>query len=338
MQLLKKLSEAFGPSGNEQIVRQIIHQEIKPYVDEILVDKFGNLIAHKKGDPPRVMIAAHMDEIGLMIKKIDDNGLIYCSDIGGFEPSVFIGERVSLKTNDGWIRGITTTKKISNGEKLKDKIELLDLIVDTGLNKNELIKLGVEIGSYAFIEKEFGFLGSDDYIAGKALDDRVGCYMICELAKRIKHNDNEVYFVFTTQEEVGLYGGTTSAYNIKPDWSVVIDVTNTNDFSENPSLFLGKGPCLTIKDAAMLGNRCINNWLKDISKKNKIPLQYDVSESGTTDALNISISRGGVPSAVLGVAVRNIHTTVGIANRNDIENAIKLLESLLKNPPKVCLV
>ena len=215
---------------------------------------------------------------------------------------------------------------------------MTDIVVDTGLNKEELIKLDVEIGSYTFIEREFGFLGSEDYITGKALDDRIGCYIICELVKKIKYLNGDIFFVFTAQEEVGLYGATTSTYNIRPDWSIVIDVTNTNEFSENPSIYVGKGPCITIKDASMIGNRCINNWITEIAKKNKIPIQYDVGELGTTDALNISISRGGVPSAVLGVAIRNIHTTIGIANRKDIENTIKILELLLKDPPKVCLV
>lgn len=338
MQLLKKLSEVPGPSGYETQVRQIINQEIKHYVDEIYTDKFGNLIAHKKGNSPKVMIAAHMDEIGFMIKNIEDNGLIKCSDIGGFEPSIFIGEKVGIKTAEGWIKGVITTKKISDGERQKNKIELVDIVVDTGLSKEELKKLDVEIGSFVFIEKEFSFLGSEDYVTGKALDDRVGCYIICELAKRSKYLNGDIFFVFTAQEEVGLYGATTSTYNIKPDWAIVIDVTNTNEFSDSPSISVGKGPCITVKDASMIGNRCINNWITEISKKNKIPIQYDVGELGTSDALNISISRGGVPSAVLGVAIRNIHTTISIANKKDIENTIKILELLLRDPPRVCIV
>ncbi len=338
MQLLKKLSEALGPSGYETQVRQIINQEIKHYVDEIYVDKFGNLIAHKKGNSPKVMIVAHMDEIGFMIKNIEDNGLIKCSDIGGSDPSIFVGEKVNIKTKEGWIKGVITTKKVCDGERQKNKVELTDIVVDTGLSKEELIKLDVEIGSYTFIEKGFDFLGSEDYITGKALDDRIGCYIICELVKKVKYLNGDIFFVFTAQEEVGLHGATTSTYNIKPDWSIVIDVTNTNEFSESPSISVGKGPCITIKDASMIGNRCINNWITEIAKKNKIPIQYDVGELGTTDALNISISRGGVPSAVLGVAIRNMHTTIGVANRKDIENTIKILELLLKDPPKVCLV
>lgn len=338
MRLLEKLINIFGVSGYEQSVREIIKNEIKDYVDEISVDKLGNLIAHKKGKRPRVMLAAHMDEIGLIIKNIDEKGKIFCSAVGGFEANSLVGERVHIKGKGEDIFGVITTKEISDDLEVKELPTIENIFIDTGLNKKELIKHGVEIGSYIEFEQNLKCPCNKKMVFGKALDDRIGCYILIELAKRLKKMKNDTYFVFTVQEEVGLYGAKTSAFIIDPDWAVAVDVTEANDCLDNPIKQIGKGPTVTIKDAEMVGNRCIIEWLKELAKKKKIPLQLDVSDTGTTDALNISISRDGVPSVVVGVAVRNIHTPFAIAHRNDIENAIILLESLLKKAPKSCVV
>ena len=156
---------------------------------------------------------------------------------------------------------------------------------------------------------------------------------------RIESGETEIEAALReVQEETGLAGARTSAYTIDPAWAIAVDVTSTDDVFSTPTRALGNGPCITIKDAAMLGSKCINDWLKDISERHNIPLQYDVSEYGATDALTISFSRGGIPATTVSVPVRNIHTVVGMANVNDIKNTIKLLEILLKKPPLVCLV
>ena len=146
---------------------------------------------------------------------------------------------------------------------------------------------------------------------------------------------NEIFFVFTVQEEVGLYGAKTSSYTIDPDWAIAVDVTDCNDRLPNASKELGGGPTLTIKDEEMISNPSIDDKILEIAKKKKIPIQPDVSDAGTTDAINIAISKGGVPSTVIGVAVRNLHTTTGLAHLDDIDNAITLLTELLKNPPHI---
>ena len=331
---LLKLMETFGPTGHEEDVRKIVMDEIRPYVDEVMIDKFGNLIAHKTGNPPRIMLAAHLDEIGLMIKKIDENGKIYCSGVGGITPITLLGERVNIISRKSKIHGIITTREINDNLEISSKMGVSDLFIDTGLTKNQLLQRGVEIGDYINIEHKPDILGTNDFIYGKAVDDRVGCYIQIEVAKRLKNIKQEIYFVFTVQEEIGAHGATVASWNISPDWAIAIDVTDSDDMSSIPTKQLGKGPTITIKDYGTIADRNINHHLKQIAKKRKINLQLDVTDFGLTDALNISLAKGGVPSTVIGVPVRNLHTTVGICHKRDIEQTIVLLTELLKKPPK----
>lgn len=336
-ELLLRLMNTFGVSGHEEEVRALIQKEIKPYVDSIEIDPLGNLIARKTGEKPKVMLAAHMDEIGLMVKSITEKGHIRFSEIGGFQPINLIGHTVKLRAKEGFMDGVITTNEINNDYDVLHIPRVRDMYIDTGLRKNDLERKGIEIGSYISFESKNTWLGSKDLVCGKALDDRIGCYMLIELAKRVKNVQNELYFVFTVQEEIGLYGAKTSAYEIEPDWALAVDTTNANDANEEPTKSIGSGPCLTIKDQEMISNKCITDWLKEAAKKNHIPLQIEVSNFGTTDALNISMTKGGVPSAVLSIAIRNPHTTNGIAHMKDIQNGIDLLEAVLKGPPSKCL-
>ncbi len=335
--LLKRLMEYYGISGSEDEIRNIIVNEIKKHVDEVKVDKLGNVIAHKKGRKPRVMLAAHMDEIGLIVKNIDEKGRIGISEVGGIEPLSIIGQRVHIKLGPQRgqrIHGVVTTPDIVDGQYVDKLPKFNDLFVDTGLSKEQIAKLGIRVGTLMSLEQETKTLGNTDLIFGKAVDDRLGCYILLKLAKLMKTSKYDIYFVFTVQEEVGLYGAKTSAYEISPDWAIAVDVINTDESSG--SRLVGKGPCVTVKDAAFLGNRCLNSQLDHISKKHNIPVQWDVSENGTTDALSISLSKGGVPSTVVGISVKNIHSTVGIGSMKDIDNAVKLLNELLKKPQLVC--
>ncbi|MBW3015514.1 M42 family peptidase [Candidatus Woesearchaeota archaeon] len=339
MKLLKKLMEAHGVSGNEQEVRAIILQEIKKYIKDVKIDKFGNVVAHQKGKGPKVMLVAHMDEIGLIARSVSEKGDIYCSEVGTTTPALLIGHKVRIKAKKGYIHGVVTMAEVSDDEEIEELPKIEDLIVDTGLNKKELARLGIGVGSFLELKKVSEVLGSNDIISGKALDDRIGCYILIELAKNLIKSDAEIYYVFTVQEEVGLFGSKTSIYSIDPDWAIVVDVTEANDSKEHPHEItkeLGKGPCITVKDADMIANVCIDDWLRKIAKKKKIAVQLDVSDSGTTDALSISVAKGGIPTTVVGVAVRNLHTTFGIAHAKDVENAIRLLYEFLKNPPKAC--
>ncbi len=341
-ELLQKLINAFGISGHEQEVRDIIRKEIKPYVDEVFVDRMGNLIAKRKGVAPKVMLAAHMDEIGLMVKRIEHKGHIYCTAIGDVDAAMMIGQTIHIKTNKGKIHGVITLREVSAGKLVKTLPTIEDLIVDTGLDKKQLESLGVETGTYLPFAANTCCFGERGFIFGKALDDRIGCYILIELAKRLKKGkikgNPEIYFVFTVQEEIGLRGARPSAFEIKPEWGVVVDTTHANDSFPEPSRFLGKGPCLTVKDGEFIGSRSINDWIKEIARKQKIPLQLEAIELGTTDAASIQTTQGGIPSSALCVPVRNIHTTISVASISDIENAILILENLFKKPPLVCTV
>lgn len=333
MDLLEKLINLFGVSGNEEAVRGAIKEEIKKHVDEISVDKLGNLIAHKKGKHPRIMLAAHMDEIGLMVKRIKPDGRILVSIIGGIDPPTLMGERVHIETKKGVLHGLITTKEISDGYYVEKLPKVEDLFVDTGLSKNELEKMDVKAGTYLSLERDLYHLGSKDVICGKAFDNRIGCYILIELIKRLKKTSSDIYYVFTIEEEIGLFGAMTSAYMVQPDWAIAIDVAETLDASGEIVKTIGNGPCVVIKDAETIANKTLNKVLVDIAKKKRIPIQFDVSDVGTTDAASIQITRGGVPCTVICIPIRNLHTATGIAHKNDIENTIKLLEELLKNPP-----
>jgi len=334
MDLLEKLISIFGVSGNEEKVRCLIQSEIKKYVDEVYVDKVGNLIAHKKGKKPKIMLASHMDEIGLMVKSIEPNGRIYFAEVGGADPVMLLGERVHIETKKGTIHGVITTREVNDGNFINQIPKVEELFADTGLGVKELKKLGVETGSYLSLERDLYHLGSEKIICGKAFDDRIGCYILIELAKRLKKSSCEIYFVFTIQEEIGLVGSMTSAYIVEPDWAIAVDVIETSDARGESVITLGKGPFITIKDAEMIGDKTLNDCLVKIAKVKKINVQRDVSDIGTTDAASILITKGGVPSTVIGVPIRNLHTATAVANKEDIENTIVILEEFLKNPPK----
>ena len=335
--LLRRLTEAYGVSGSEGHVRGMIEKEIKKCVDNVSTDKMGNLIATRNGKRPRVMLAAHMDEVGIVAKSIDNSGRISFYTVGSIEPLSLIGQRVHVLGNPE-MEGVVSTPEMNDGNEIKKLPKIEDLFVDTGMDKKQLKKHGVDVGSFIVLEQEFGCLANAGLIYGKSLDDRVGCYVLSEVAKRMKRSDvkEEVNIVFTVQEEIGLYGAKTSAYKLSPDWALIVDVTNT--YEEKSTRLVGDGPTITVMDSATIGNNCMNNHIVEIARKNGIPLQMDVSDIGTTEAFSISMSREGVPSTAVGVAIKNLHTTVSIASLDDIENCIKLILEVLKNPPKKCLI
>ena len=338
IELLKKLANTYGPSGNEVAVRKIIQQEIRPYVDECRVNKLGNLIARKKGKGERVMLAAHMDEVALMVKKIDESGYIRLSPVGGTEPVTLIGQVAKILKPNGMplCTGIISYGEVHEGNEIKELPKIDYFYVDTGLSKEELKKKGVRIGTYVVPTQNFNTLGNKDTITGKALDDRIGCYILIELAKVLKKTNLDVYFVFSVQEEIGLYGAKTSVYEVNPRWGIAVDVTIAadSDLKNNTSRIIGTGPFLTVKDSEIIASPVLDNHIEKVAEKNKIPLNLEIADFGTTDATNMMLHGGGVPSTILGVAIRNIHTTAGIASMKDIRNCIKLLKLVLETPPK----
>ncbi len=338
MKELIALMNVLSASGHESAIRSYLMKKIRPYCKDMRVDKFGNLIVHKKGKGQSMMLVAHMDEVGLMVNKMNADGTLKISPIGGIETLACLNQKVLIPVKGNKkIMGIISTTKLCSGETITELPKKEELFVDTGLSKIELEKLGIEVGTFIEFEKRAHYLGSKEYIMGKAVDDRVGCFMLLELIKKSTHFPGEIYFVFTVQEEVGLYGAKTSVYTINPEWSLVIDVLDANDINGDGTRALGKGPILSIMDSQTLSNTCLNNSIKAIAKKKKLALQPGVSDFGTTDALYISLSKGGIPTTVLGVAVRNVHSSIGIVHSKDILSGIAIIDELLRHPPKICL-
>lgn len=335
MKLLEKLINLNGISGNESRVRNFIYNESKKYCKNVFIDKMGNVVAIKKGKGPSVLLMAHMDEVGLMVSSIDHDGKVRISAVGGIDPVILVGHRVEIETKKGYMNGIITTKEILNDKDGSKKVNMENLFVFTGLNKAGLTKMGVRVGSYISFSKSSNFctLGTKDIIAGKALDDRIGCYILLEIMRKLK-TKHEVTFVFTVQEEVGLYGAKASFYNLKADYALAVDVTATDE--DNERMLIGRGPYLTIKDAEMIGNKCLNDALERVASKKKINLQLEVSDVGTSDATSVFAAKGGIPSAVIGVAIGNIHTTLAAAHKGDVDESIVLITEFLKNPPIKC--
>jgi len=322
IELIKKLTQTFGPSGSEEGVLEIIKQEIKDYCDEITYDALGNMICKKKGNGRKIMVAAHADEIGIMITHIDDEGFLRFTTIGGVYVDQILGRRVSFKNGTVGVIGV---------EHLEDKkdFRLEKLYIDIGVkNKEEALKL-VNIGDSASFAGEF--VEEGDRLISKAFDDRIGCYVAIEALKSCK-TDNEVYFVFTAQEEVGTRGAAASAYNIHPDFAIAVDVTSTGDTpkARKMAVSLGKGAAIKVMDRSIIVNPDIRENMIKTAKENNIPYQLEVLEFGGTDAGPIHMTKGGIPSGVISIPTRYVHSVSEMVDKNDVEACIKLLVKLLE--------
>lgn len=320
--LIKRLTEEYGPSGSESKVNEIIKQEIAPYVDEVNYDKLGSLIAVKKGLGARVMLAAHSDEIGLIITHIDKDGFLRFDTVGGVAIFRLTGMRVVFK--DGLV-GVINAEKGDPATAGVDK-----LFIDIGVSSKESAESKVSIGDFAVFRQDFVDLG--DRIVAKAFDDRIGCAVLIETAKKLKNSPNEVYFVFTVQEELGLRGATASAYSVDPDIGIAVDVTRTGDTPESPTMdvSLGKGPAIKVKDSGIIANPKVRDLLVKTAKEQNIPYQLEVLIGGATDASSIERTRGGVPSGVVSIPTRYVHSPSEMVDMSDVENSIKLLITVLE--------
>ena len=322
--LLKELVGVYGPSSKEDVVREYIKEAIKDYVDEIRVDPLGNLIARKKGDGKKVMIASHMDQIGLMAIDIDEKGFIRFTSVGGISPFTSISQQVIFE--NGTI-GVVFAEPIDDISKLK----LENMYIDIGVFTKEEAEKLVNIGDICIYKSEF--VQNKNIVSTRYLDDRVGCFIAIEALKTIKDPINDLYFVFSVQEEVGLRGAKTAAYSIDPDIGMALDVTMTGDTPKAKRFAIGlnKGAAIKVRDNSIICHPKIKDILVDIAKSNKIPYQMEVLEFGGTDSGAIHINREGVPSGVISIPTRYVHSTMETASKNDIENCTKLLIKFLEN-------
>jgi len=319
--IIKKLTEVYGPSGDEEKVRNIIKKEVKPYADEVKVDTLGNLIVRKKGNGQRILFAAHMDEIGFIVSYIDKKGFLRFSPVGGIFPVNILHQRVQFK--NGLVGVIGEEKRKS----MKDPLELDKMYIDIGAESKEKAEKKVRIGDMAVFKREFEDIG--DRVVAKSLDDRIACAILIETLKEIRKKNNDLFFVFTVQEEVGLRGARTSAFGISPDYAIAIDVTDTGDTpeAERISLKLGKGAAIKVKDWGMITSREVRDRLINLAEKKKIPYQLEVIEGGTTDAMVIEVTKSGIPTGAVSISTRYVHSPSEMADMRDVKASVKLLKA-----------
>ncbi|GAB4458098.1 MAG: M42 family metallopeptidase [Anaerolineales bacterium] len=327
--LLKQLTETFGPSGYEDQIRKLVRAEVEPLADEVKVDALGNLIARKKPTRPsqdakKIMIAAHMDEIGLMVSHVDEKGFVRFSPIGGVFGKYIPGGRVRF------LNGVQGVIGYDRFDKVHETPPLEKVFIDVGAASQK--DCPVKVGDVAAFDRPFIEMGNR--LVAKSMDDRVGVLAAIETLRALKTTPHDVYFVFTTQEEVGVRGAGTSAYGIDPDLGIALDVTSAADTPEAPkmTMALGKGPCIKIKDAGALSDPRVVQWMIRTAEKNKIPYQREVLLFGGTDARAIQSTRAGVPSGCLSIPTRYVHSPSEMVDYTDVQNTVKLLTALLRAP------
>ena len=336
--LLKKLADAPGVSGFEDEVRNIMIDELKDHVDKLEVDDLGNMIATRNGKPDgkKIMLAAHMDEIGLMVRYIDKNGFIKFSKIGGINDQMLLNQEVTIHTSNGNVTGVIGSKpphKMKESER-KKITEYEKMFIDIGASDKEDAEQKVKLGDPITIKQEFTPLGK--LYKGKALDNRIGCAVLIEVMKKAKTNAT-IYGVGTVQEEVGLKGAKTAAFRLNPDMAFALDVTIGGDHpgikEEDAPSKLGKGPGVILADASgrgLITHPTVKELIISVADEEGIPYQLEVSEGGTTDATSIHLTREGIPTGVISPPSRYIHTPVSVMAIEDVETTVKLILAILE--------
>jgi endoglucanase len=333
--LLKRLCETPGIPSQEGPIRKLVIEEMRPLVDSLSVDVMGNVIGVKKGTGPRVMLAAHIDEIGFLVKHIDDKGFLRLQPVGGWDPRVMVAQRV-------WVHGYAGQSLLGALMPAAKPIHLLtpedankppkieEFFVDLGLPGPDVKNL-VEIGDMVTMARTCEMLGNN--VISKTLDDRVAVFVMLEALRKVQAHDAEIIAVATTQEEVGLRGATSAAYHLEPQVGIALDITLANDFpgpSEHEQVTrIGAGAAIKIMDSSLLCHPKLVRHFRDVAEKNGIPYQLEILSRGGTDAGGIQRSRGGVPSFTLSIPTRYVHTVNETAAVSDIEACITLLARYL---------
>jgi putative aminopeptidase FrvX len=328
--LIQELVETTGPSGYESRVRDVIQAKVEPLADKVQIDALGNLIATKgKADPSgaKIMLAAHMDEIGIIATHIDDLGFIRFTTIGGVRRQTCVGGRV---------RFLNGTQGVINHDDLGDVNKLPtfnQMFIDVGAKSKA--DCPVRVGDVAAFDRPFSAYG--DRLVSKAMDDRIGTAILIETLRLLKKTPNQVFFVFSVQEEVGLRGATTAAYGLDPDLGIAVDVTRSGDTPKGIKMevALGAGPAIKVRDSGMLSDPRVVRWMVDTAEKDQIPYQMEVLEAGTTDARAIQLTRAGVPAGCLSIPCRYVHAPSEMVDLNDVQNTVKLLLALVKQTVKL---
>ncbi|RFU69738.1 M42 family metallopeptidase [Bacillus sp. V59.32b] len=345
LSLFKTLTELPGAPGNEHAVRKFMRSELDKYSDEIVQDNLGSIFGVKKGsaDGPRVLVAGHMDEVGFMVTSITENGMIRFQALGGWWSQVLLAQRVQIITENGPVIGVigSTPLHLLEETQRSKPMDMKHMLIDIGADDQEDVKrIGVRPGQQIVPLTPFTPMANEKKILAKAWDNRYGCGLAIELLKDLKDETlpNTLYSGATVQEEVGLRGAQTAAFMIKPDIFFAVDASPANDMSGNKSEFgqLGKGPLLRILDRSMVTHKGMREFILDTAESHNIPYQYFVSQGGT-DAGKVHIAGEGVPSGVIGICSRYIHTHASIIHVDDYAAARELLGKLVRACDKTTL-
>lgn len=336
--LLKELTLLNGVSGCEEAVSNRIREFIEPFVTRIETDTMGNLIAFKKGTGEtnrRIMVSAHTDEVGFIVSSVTDDGYIKFQAVGGIDDRILLAQRVKVGNDniDGVI-GIKAVHLQTKSER-NSVVKIKDMYIDIGAKDKEEALKYVSLGDYIAFNSSYRELGDEKngVIKAKALDDRIGCAIMCELVKNTYESD--IYFCFTVQEEVGLRGASVLARKINPHISIVLESTTASDVADVQNKDMctrqGEGPALSVMDRASYSNKDLNKFISNVAKNENIPFQYKQSVFGGNDAGAIQTGAEAVATAVLSMPCRYIHSPVSTVRKTDIDNGYKLAKAVLDN-------
>ncbi len=338
-ELLKTLTEAHGIPGYEAPVRSIIKKYLTPF-GELSKDKLGSLICKKigKNEAPRVMLAGHMDEIGFMVKHITKEGFLKFVPLGGWLDQVILGQRVIVKTRNGDVPGIIGAKPphLLPTEERNKIIKKKDMSIDIGASsKEEVEEIGVRLGDPVIPRADFIELANGKTYMSKAFDDRVGTALVISVLEKLQERDhpNTIFGVATVQEEIGLRGAITSVRAIDPDVAIIFEIDIAGDIpgidEDVSSIKLNAGPSILLYDSRMIPNLKFRDMVIDLAAELEVPLQMSTLTGGSTDGGAIHLNKTGVPTIVVGVPARHIHSDSSIIHRNDYDRTVKLLVELL---------
>jgi endoglucanase len=344
IKILKTMTESFGPSGFERETTQIIKKYMKPYSDEIIVDKLGSMVFVNRGENevPNVLIAGHIDEIGFVVSSINENtGFLSFNTLGGWWDQVLLSQKVVVRTGKGDLTGVISAKPphLLTKKEITQVIEKRKMYIDIGATSGiEAAEFGVKIGDPIVPWSPFSFLKNEKIVMGKAFDDRIGAFVLMEAFRRIKEENtkhpNALFGVTTVQEELGARGAQTVAHLIDPDVALIVEAGIAGDAPDikpfEAQARMGKGPSLVTYDRSMIPNQPLKEFVIKTANEIGIPLQLSQSSRGGTDAGRIHLNKIGCPSVVLSVPTRNIHSHIGILSLEDTENTVNLIIELTK--------
>lgn len=339
LEMLKEMSEAHGISGCEKEVSRIMKKYMEPYCDEILYDNLGSVIGEKKGkeNGPRIMISSHMDEVGFMVRDIDDSGYIKLLPVGGWWGHVLPSQKLVITTRTGKrIKGVVGSRA-PHGMPKEEKekvIAPMDLFMDLGVaSRQDVLDLGVAVGDMITPDVEFEVMNDPNYLLGKAWDDRIGCCVAVDVLKELDQTAHEasIYAAGTVQEEVGIRGARTATHLIHPDVAFALDVTTAKDTPmDHGTMALGKGVILSVQDASVIAHKGLLQKMKDICEELKLDINFDFMTAGGTDAGNIHKTYDGVITMTLSLPTRYMHSHRLVIHRKDYVQTVKAIAAFCK--------